>query len=205
MRLNRDDGEACPGCTRMSIVAAFADSYRRLARRFRANGGSAAIEFAMIAPVFFMFLFGIIEVGVIFFAGSMLQNATSDTARKIRTGQLSGTLTSTQLVADICGQVDGLISSSACTSGLAVDLRSYSSFGSSSYPSVTNADGSLNTGAMQVQATADCSVVLMRSYYSWSIMTPLLSTLLQTMPGGKYLLTSTAAFRTEPYNSSSPC
>ncbi len=190
---------------RMSIVAAFAESYRRSARRFRANGGSAAIEFAMLAPALFLFLFGIIEVGVIFFAGSMLQNATSDTARKIRTGQLSGTLTSAQLVADICGEVDGLISNTACTSGLVVDLRSYSTFGSSSYPTVTNADGSLNTGAMQVQATADCSVVLMRSYYGWSIMTPLLSTLLQTMPGGKYLLASSAAFRTEPYASSSPC
>jgi Flp pilus assembly protein TadG len=178
---------------------------RRLRQLSRSTRGSAAIEFAMVAPALFYFLFGIIEVGVIFFAGAMLQNATDDTARRIRTGQLSGALTATQLVSDICSEVDGLISSNDCNANLKVDLRSYTTFGSSSYPTVTNPDGSLNTGAMKVQATADCSVVLMRSYYSWSIMTPLLSSLLQSMPGGKYLLASAASFRTEPYTSSSTC
>jgi len=183
----------------------FALLCQQFARYARTERGSAAIEFAMVAPALFYFLMGIIEVGVIFFAGSMLQNATDDTARRIRTGQLSGALTAVQLKTDICSEVDGLISPSNCAANLVVDLRDYTNFSGSSYPSVTNANGTLNTGNMKVQATADCNVVLLRTYYPWNIMTPLLSSLLQSMPGGIYLLTSSAAFRTEPYTSSSTC
>ena len=52
-----------------------------------ANKGSAAIEFAMVAPIFFILLMGTIEAGVIFFGQSVLQNAVNDTARLVRTGQ----------------------------------------------------------------------------------------------------------------------
>ena len=69
----------------MTLAARF----RRLRRRLKADGikGSAAIEFAMVAPVFFVLLMGTIEAGVIFFAQSALQNALNDTARLVRTGQ----------------------------------------------------------------------------------------------------------------------
>ena len=189
----------------MRLLSAFAISRRRLAKRMRTHGknGSAAIEFAMVAPVLFLFLFGIIETGIIFFAASMLQNATSDAARQIRTGQLSGTITAAQIRTAVCAEVDGLIND--CTTGLQVDMRSYSNFGAASYPSVTKADGSVDTTKLQVQSAADCSIVLLRTFYGWSIMTPLMTPLLQSGSSGKALLTSSAAFRTEPYTSSSVC
>jgi Flp pilus assembly protein TadG len=189
----------------MILPSALAISCRRLAKRLRARriSGSAAIEFAMIAPVLFLFIFGIIETGVIFFASSTLQNATDDTARQIRTGQLSGTLTASQIRSVVCGEAEGLISD--CLTGLMVDLRAYSSFTGASYPSVSNSDGSINTGSLAVQATADCDIVLLRTFYAWKIMTPLMSTLLQTGSTGTSILTSSAAFRTEPYTSSSTC
>lgn len=191
----------------MSLNVAIAESCRRLRRRWRDDGekGSAAIEFAMIAPVFFLFLFGIIETGVIFFGTAMLQNATDDTARQIRTGQLQGALTSAQLVAQVCSEISGLISSSDCTNNLQIDLRSYTSFGASSYPSVTKSDGTVDPALLKVQTAADCSVVLFRSFYPWKIMTPLMSTLLENTTTGIYMLSSSAAFRTEPYTSSSTC
>jgi len=189
----------------MTRPSAFAMSCRRLAKRLRARGisGSAAIEFAMVAPVLFLFIFGTIETGVIFFAQTMLQNATADTARQIRTGQLSGTLTASQIRNNVCGEVNGLITN--CTAGLMVDLRAYTSFTGASYPSVSNADGSINTGALTVQATSDCAIVLLRTFYAWKIMTPLMTPFLQTGSTGTSILTSSAAFRTEPYSSSSTC
>ncbi len=62
---------------------------KEFCRRLRADAdkGSAAIEFAMIAPVFFMLLMGTVEAGTMFFAQSALQNAVNDTARMVRTGQ----------------------------------------------------------------------------------------------------------------------
>jgi len=169
------------------------------------RSGSAAIEFAVVAPVMFLFLFGIIETGVLFFASASLQNATDDTARLVRTGQISGTLTASTLKSYICSEVSGLIPASSCSANLQVDLRAYSNFSSATYPSVTKTDGSLDTTQLSVQSTGSCQVVLMRSFYPWSIMTPLMAPLLENMPNGQYLLASAAAFRSEPYVSGSSC
>jgi Flp pilus assembly protein TadG len=191
----------------MGLRAAIKVSCRRLRRRWRKDGkrGSAAIEFAMVAPVLFLFLFGIIETGVIFFGSAMLQNATDDTARQIRTGILAGALKKKDLVDKICSEVQGLISSSDCTNNLQVDLRAYSSFSGSSYPDVTKSDGTVDTSKLQIGTAGDCQVVLFRSFYPWKIMTPMMSTLIANTSVGIYLLSSSAAFRTEPYTSSSTC
>ncbi len=173
--------------------------------RRKGRSGSAAIEFAMLAPVLFLFLFGIIETGVLFFAGASLQNATDDTARLIRTGQMSGNLTASQIKIAICNEVSALISSTSCNANLQVDLRSYNSFSSVSYGGVTKPDGSIDPTKMTVESTTSCEVVLMRSFYPWTVMTPLLSPLLSNMPGGDVLLASAAAFRTEPYQAGATC
>jgi Flp pilus assembly protein TadG len=177
----------------------------RARMRARSRSGSAAVEFAIIAPVLFLFLFGTIETGVIYFAGTALQNATDDAARQVRTGEATG-LTAAQFKALICGEISGIISTTQCTSNLQVDLRQYTDFSTANYPTVTNANGSLNTGAMSYPASlSPCQVVLVRAFYPWSIMTPLMQPLLQNMPNGQYLLSAAAAFRSEPYTSSATC
>jgi len=178
----------------------------RAAQRMRENAqsGVTALEFAIIAPIFFMFLFGIIETGAIFWGESTLFYATADTARMVRTGQLTGAITASQLKTQICSRVTGILTTANCTANLQVDMRSYGSFGASGTPSVTNADGTLNSGGMAVQSTSACQTVLLRAFYPWTIMAPIMRPMLQTMPGGIHLMYSAAAFRTEPYNNT-PC
>ncbi|HTQ14421.1 MAG TPA: TadE/TadG family type IV pilus assembly protein [Rhizomicrobium sp.] len=179
----------------------------RLRRAWRARGrsGSAAIEFAMVAPVLFLFLMGIIETGVIYFAGTALQNATDDAARMVRTGQASA-FTSAQFKNQICSELTGFISSATCTATLQIDVRQYATFSAATYPSVTNADGSLNAGSMSYPGSlSPCQVVLIRAFYPWNIMTPLMQPLLQNMPNGQYLLSAAAAFRSEPYTTNATC
>src|SRR5215467_11538747 len=87
----------------------------RIKSFFRRDKGSAAIEFAMVAPVFFVLLMGTIEAGVIFFAQSSLQNAVNDAARLVRTGQTACysldssnncvTITADQFRSQVCGEV----------------------------------------------------------------------------------------------------
>ena len=191
----------------MGAMRAIDVFFRRRAARMkkRARSGSAALEFAFVAPVLFLFLLGIAETGVLFFAGATLQNATDDVGRLIRTGQLTGNVTSATLRDQICSNIDGLISWGECTSGLQVDLRSYDDFASATYPSVTKADGTVDTTKLAVDTTADCKVILMRVYYTWSIMTPMMAPLLENSPGGKYVLSAAAAFRSEPYLATSSC
>ena len=72
----------------MSSPAAAPGSFRTALHRFRRNRrGSAAVEFALVAPVFFALLFAIIETAIVFFAGQVLETVTQDSARKIMTGQ----------------------------------------------------------------------------------------------------------------------
>jgi Flp pilus assembly protein TadG len=185
----------------MGAIRAIASFFRRRAAQMarRGRSGSAALEFAFVAPVLLLFIMGIIETGILFFADATLQNATDDVGRLIRTGQLTGNVTATTLRDQICGDIDGLISWGQCTSGLQVDLRVYDSFSDAAYPTVTKADGSIDPTKMTVQATADCKVILMRVYYTWSIITPLMAPLLENSPGGNYVLNAAAAFRSEPY------
>ena len=57
----------------MPSPAASTASIRTVLRRFRRNRrGSAAVEFALVAPVFFALLFAIIETAIVFFAVEIL-------------------------------------------------------------------------------------------------------------------------------------
>lgn len=191
---------------------------RRVARRMRstARAGSAALEFAMIAPVFFVLLMGLIEAGVIFFAQSVLQNATNDAARLIRTGQVTGTLpnqvltqaeinagmvvgqamTQAQFRTYICNDIAPLL---ACNANLQIDVESFTNFSTASFPTPLNADNTLNTNLDNYSPGAVCSVVLLRTFYTWTVVTPLLTPFLTNMANNLHLLSATAAFRNEPY------
>ncbi|MBS0470307.1 MAG: pilus assembly protein [Proteobacteria bacterium] len=174
---------------------------RRAAARMRAeqNRASAIIEFALIAPVFFILLLGIVENGLIYFAGSTLQYATDNAARYIRTGQASSaSMTQTQFRNMICGDISPLL---ACNSNLQIDVQAYTSYSNASYSTPTDSSGNLKTSLNNFQIGSACSVVLVRSFYVWHVITPVLSPFLTNMTTGNHLITATAAFRNEPFTS----
>ena len=64
---------------------------RTALRRFRGNRrGSAAVEFALVAPMFFALLFAILESALMFFASQVLETVTENSARVVLTGQAQG-------------------------------------------------------------------------------------------------------------------
>src|SRR3954462_10834657 len=99
-------------------------SIRKTLRRFRRNRrGSAAVEFALVAPVFFALLFAIIETAIVFFAGQVLETVTQDSARFIMTGQAqTGGYTQSQFKTYVCGKISVLFD---CVNGVYVDVQSY--------------------------------------------------------------------------------
>lgn len=182
---------------------------KRLRRRLRTDSikGSAAVEFAMVAPVFFALLMATIETGVIFFAQSALQNAVNDTARLVRTGQTgcwttSGgncqAMTAAQFRTQLCSEVSTLLQDCDGAS-LQFDVNAYSSgFSSASNSSPLDAGGNLSTLTTFNVGNA-CDVVLVRAFYKWQVFTPGLRYFLGNITGGYHLLASAAAFRNEPY------
>jgi Flp pilus assembly protein TadG len=187
--------------------------FNRLCRRFKADAvkGSAAIEFAMVAPVFFILLMGTIETGVIFFAQSTLQNAVNDTARLVRTGQTgcfttdSGgncqAMTQAQFRTQLCNEASAILQDCNGAS-LQFDVQAYSS-GFSTASNSSPLDGGGNLPPLTVFNVGNaCDVVLVRAFYKWPVFTPILGFFLQNIAGGYHLISTAAAFRNEPYNAS---
>lgn len=188
---------------------------KRLARRLRANStkGSAALEFAMVAPVFFLLLMATVETGIIFFAQSSLQNAVNDTARLIKTGQTNcfttdvngncQVMTQAQFRTQVCSEVSTLLQD--CNgSSLQFDVDVYTAgFSAASNSSPLDVNNNLpNLTAFNLGSA--CEVVMVRAFYKWPVFTPMLYFFLDNMAGNYHLLSTAAAFRNEPYSNDTP-
>lgn len=56
---------------------------RRLAALYRDRGGSPAVEFALVAPVFLMLLLGVFQMAIWMQAYNAMRNAVGETARNV--------------------------------------------------------------------------------------------------------------------------
>lgn len=173
---------------------------KRLRTRLRAdaNSGSAAIEFAFVAPVFFVILMGIFEAGLLFFSQAALQNAVTTVSRTIRTGQAqTGSVSQGTFRTNICNKVTPLI---ACDGNLQINVESYPSYATVPYNATPlNTDKTLNTNMNKYLIGGPCDVVLVRAFYTATVYTPVMDWFLVNMAGNKHLATAAAAFRNEPY------
>ena len=182
---------------------------RKALRRFRGNRrGSAAVEFALVAPIFFALLFAIIETALMFFAGQVLETITQNSARAILTGQAQaqgGSVAACQTVANVVSACDQTtFKAYVCTqipalfdcSKLYVDVVSTSSFGALNLTSYGDSC-TFNPTGMQYSAGASGQVVVVRLFYQW----PLIVTGLGYNIGcnNKRLMVATAAFKNEPF------
>ncbi|MDR3526375.1 MAG: pilus assembly protein [Rhizomicrobium sp.] len=163
----------------------------------RARSGSAAIEFALVAPVFFVFLMGTIETGIIFLSNFVLQSATNDAARQIRTGQVAlGGITQAAFRQTICNEISPLM---ACDSNLQIDVETVATFNQAAITNPITASNTLDPSLVNWQPGAVCSVVLVRAFYTYSVATPFLTPFLVNINSTQHLLTAAVAFRNEPY------
>src|SRR5882672_6640112 len=111
----------------MSPTPASTVSFVTLLRRFRRNRkGDAAVQFALVAPIFFALLFAIIETALMFFATQVLETITQDSARMIMTGQAqSAAYTQAQFKTYVCTKIPALFT----CGNVYVDVESYPAFG----------------------------------------------------------------------------
>lgn len=167
-----------------------------LLRRFRRNRrGSAAIEFALVAPVFFALLFAIIETAIVFFAGQVLETITQNSARMIMTGQAqSGGYTQAQFKAYVCGQIPALFN----CANVYVDVQSYTTFTSVTISDPIDSNKNF-VNNMQYIAGGPGDIVVVRVFYSWPLFVTGLGYNISNLAGSYRLLSATAAFRNEPY------
>jgi len=153
------------------------------------------VEFAFIAPPFFMLLFAVFETALVFFASSNLENGVHEAARLVRTGQLQtngGGLAAFRQV--VCDNAPLL---SSCDSDIMIDVRKFQDFTNVTFNNpIVNGQVQQN---FNFTPGAAGEVILVRVFYVWDVNVPFIGSFLSNMNGGKRLLSAAIAFRNEPF------
>ena len=180
------------------------DRKRGTSAFLRNQRGAAAVEFALIAPIFFGLMFSILEAGVFFFVNSAVTEANAKAARLVRTGQAQGALTPDAFYDEICSVVSVF---GDCSERLTVDVARFDDF----------SDLAADTTSLQCRDSADSSIagaqftdadygarrdiVRIRVCYLHRPLNPALGLSLNKNGDGFREMVSVAIFRNEPFDS----
>lgn len=150
--------------------------------------GSAAIEFAIIAPAFFLLFIGIFELGAIMFVKTSMETAILQVSRFGRTGDTVKGQTIQQTAQSLVADYSfGLLDPSK----LILTVTPYPNFASMPLLQDAPDDGSQNFGSGD-------QLVLYTLSYDWDLFTPLVAKLLS--PNGKSVkLKASTVVVNEPY------
>lgn len=178
----------------------------------RDENGASAVEFAMLALPFFLFILAIIGYGLYFFTQTSLDYAVESAARKIRTGEVNtgGTQRSDkQMTVDEfrklvcqdgqpaidCGKLSVIVQHAADWSGISPQSCTDSN------GKMTGSTGSGSDVLSQYSGEAS-DVVLVTTCYEWALGNDFsfLKLAGDGGNGGPVIMQSTTAFKSEPYN-----
>lgn len=179
--------------------------YIRLLKKYKEDrDGATALEFAILAVPFLTILFGIIELAVVFFLNSSLTHAMHETARDVRTGEFQGTCgDAAQFKTQVCDR----LAIGKCEN-LRIDVVSSPSgrFQPNLLPPAPQTEDPANPGNPQREPdnyvpTQARAVVVVRAQYYHKLAFPGQLTRLSNQPGNHRLLSTSTAFRNEPFPS----
>ena len=184
----------------MSSPAPATVSARNVFRRFRRNRqGSAAVEFALIAPLFFGMLFAIIETAIVFFAGQVLEQGTAESSRLMLTHQAQDSgMTETAFKTDLCNRIKVMFNCYGNLANITVDVKV---FAPGTAITITDpiVSGSL-TGpfSYSLPPSGSPNTVVVRAFYQWPLYVTRFGYNISNLSGSQRLLAATAAFHVEP-------
>jgi Flp pilus assembly protein TadG len=159
-------------------------------RVFACRRASVGLEFAAVAVPFFLLVCGTVELGLLAVNGAVLDGATREAARQIRTGQAQQSADPLATFRNrLCAEVSGMVDCSRIT----FDVRSFPSFSSVSVPPLYDENGNLQPTTFDAGQSSE--VVVVRTTMRWDFVTPLLS---QVVGNGRNL-TASFVFRNEPF------
>jgi Flp pilus assembly protein TadG len=172
---------------------------RRLSGFLAARSGAAAVEFAIVSLPFLALLFSILELGMIFMASTTIESSTVTAARLIRTGQLQAGASNNAAGFKnlVCANISW-ISAADCAANLSVDVRTFPSFAAINVtPPIKN--NAIDQSQLSFDSGNSCQIVLVRVFYPWTLITPVLEPGLPDLGPNQRLLATAIAFRNENY------
>ncbi len=149
----------------------------------------------MVALPFCLMMFAVLELGLVFVTDSVLENATIETGRLVRTGQASAQgMDATRFKSAVCARMS--VFSADCPSRLSVDVRVIPQFNTT--PPDPLAGGTFNEGALTYSNGQPGDLILVRAWYRQPLLTSFMSQGLSRLNDGTVRMTATTAFRNEP-------
>ncbi len=104
---------------------------RSVKRLSSEEGGSALIEYAMLAPVFFLLVIGLIEVVLYQYKAYALGYVTYEAARVLQTGQVQSAADTSKAFHDqVCASAGAMIDCNSIT----FDVRTFDNISQATYP-----------------------------------------------------------------------
>jgi len=175
-----------PPCAEARVVAA---------RRFFGRAGSVAVEFALVAPIFFLFTLMIFEIGLDLLTLELMDDAVHDAARLMRIGTLTGSSYGTTLTTDVCNIV---ITIPSCSSTVQIYVAAAASGATAGSGFAGLADATVSSGTMtttKATLASNYDVLLEIGYNRpWAVGW------LSVITGeSNTFLTTAFVFQTEPY------
>jgi hypothetical protein len=170
----------------------------------RNDEGVAAIEFAIVALPFFLFVFGIIGIGLYFLASTSLEYGAQSAARKVRTGQANkGDMTVGEFKELVCEAAGTYINCGK----LGVLVQHGATWSQVAPQSCTDSKGAMvgstgQSGEPIAKYTGGASeVVLVTLCYQWDLANNFKFLKLGSGSDGSgpAIIQASAAFKTEPW------
>jgi Flp pilus assembly protein TadG len=165
-------------------------------RRFlRSEEGSTLVEFAMLAPVFFMLVMGLIEFVLFQYKTYTLNYVVYEATRNLQTGEIQSAADMEAAFKDeICDHAGPLIDCEA----IKYDVRSFDAIGDIDYPPPTfDDDGNPTNFVFEPGGPDEYSVV--RASIHHTFITPFMDKLFRMGPDMPAIVNSFCVVRNEPW------
>lgn len=167
-------------------------------RRFgRASGGATAIEFAIVALPFLFLLFSVFEIGRLYTLNSLLEDATMEAGRRVRTGEIQTSgASAANFKQAVCDEMS--VFASDCRNRLSVDVRVMPQFANQNPPDPVTGD-QFSEASLRFQPGGAREIVLIRTWWRAPMFVPMVTQGLRRLRDGSAVLTAATTFRNEPY------
>jgi Flp pilus assembly protein TadG len=164
-------------------------------RLFRSEEGSAMIEFAMLAPVFFMLVMGLVEFVLYQYKSYALNHVVYEASRNLQTGEVQTAQSMSNAFHDeVCAQAGPMIDCNA----IVFDVRSFDAVNQITFPPVTyDEQGRPVNFVFQPGGASKYSVV--RASIDHRFVTPFMAQLFGMGPDKPAILSSYCIVKNEPW------
>lgn len=188
----------------MRISSKLGSVRRKAGAALKDSAGSAAVEFALVAPPFLALMMSTFEVGWFYFATSQIDAAAIEAARTIRTGQVQQAnggvgLTKQEFYDQVCPSVAVF---GNCSSILTVEVDTFPDFSSlaaDTSSTVCTNDEPATIAALSYNPGDENEIVRLRVCLLYKTINPTIGVNVSETADGKRRVFASYIIRNEPF------